>query len=531
MASSVAGQSWDWPVLDFSDPAQRQFGDYELLAELGRGGMGVVYRARQRSLDREVALKFIAAGMADPLQVARFLGEARAAAKLVHPNIVPVFEVGSVGEVHYFSMPLIDGETLDARLKRQKPPRAELLALMIKVCEALDYAHRLGLLHLDLKPANILIDPRGEPLVADFGLARQMDADGGVKAQEVSGTPAYMAPEQILIEQYRLTVATDIYALGALLYRSLSGVSPHGEGASADLIRRALAGQIRPLEQAGVDRDLAAVCAVPRARSARPLRQRARAGGGPAPRGGGHRGQRAPPGLARAHPPLDPARTEARAGAGGRLRRDHPRCRKRCRAGAAVGGRAAGRGRAARARPARGRTRRPAVRPFTARRSVASRQRPASQRRSARRRSAPRAARRPGRDRVAAATPAGGSRAPGGSARRLRAGAEGCTGAGAGADAAAQCDRGDGRGLPPAGDRGAGGQGQRRCAGAGGHRRLAGGVEAGPAAARQAVAGPCVGDRSGSPAGAARIGAVLRGSDAGPVRPGRCRRAPGAGGA
>ena len=261
MASSVAGQSWDWPSLDFSDPAQRQFGDYELLAEIGRGGMGVVYRARQRTLDREVALKFIAAGMADPLQVARFLGEARAAAKLVHPNIVPVFEVGSVGEVHYFSMPLIDGETLDARLKRQKPARADLLALMIKVCEALDYAHRLGLLHLDLKPANILIDARGEPLVADFGLARHMDADGGVKAQEVSGTPAYMAPEQILIEQYRLTAATDIYALGALLYRSLSGMSPHGEGASADLIRRALAGQIRPLEQAGVDRDLAAVCA------------------------------------------------------------------------------------------------------------------------------------------------------------------------------------------------------------------------------------------------------------------------------
>ncbi|MBL8881368.1 MAG: serine/threonine protein kinase, partial [Phycisphaerales bacterium] len=146
--------------------------------------------------------------------------------------------------------------------KRQRPPRAEMLPLLIKVGEAVDYAHRLGLLHLDLKPANILIDARGEPLVADFGLARHMDAEGAVKAQEVSGTPAYMAPEQILIEQYRLTVATDIYALGALLYRCLSGVSPHGEGAAADLIRRALAGQIRPLSEVapGVDRDLAAVC-------------------------------------------------------------------------------------------------------------------------------------------------------------------------------------------------------------------------------------------------------------------------------
>lgn len=263
MASSVAGASWAWPTLDFSDPEQRRFGDYELLAELGRGGMGVVYRARQHSLDREVALKFIAIGMADTLQVARFLSEARAAARLVHPGIVPVFEVGSVGEIHFYSMPLIEGESLETRLQRQPLARNETLTLLLKVCEAVDYAHRLGLLHLDLKPANILIDARGEPLVADFGLARHMDADGGVKAQEVSGTPAFMAPEQILIEQFRLTAATDIYALGALLYRCLAGVSPHGEGAAADLIRRALAGQIRNLRELapGVDPDLAAICA------------------------------------------------------------------------------------------------------------------------------------------------------------------------------------------------------------------------------------------------------------------------------
>ena len=262
MATSVDGKPWIWPTLDFNDPAQRRFGEYELMAELGRGGMGVVYRARQPSLDREVALKFIAAGMADTLQVTRFLGEARAAARLVHPNIVPVFEVGSIGEVHYYSMPLIEGETLEARLQRQPPVGSEMLAILVKVCEAVDYAHRLGLLHLDLKPANILIDARGEPLVADFGLARHMDADGCVHAQEVSGTPAFMAPEQILIEQYRLTAATDIYALGALLYRCIAGVSPHGEGSAADLIRRALAGQIRRLRELSpsVDRDLAAVC-------------------------------------------------------------------------------------------------------------------------------------------------------------------------------------------------------------------------------------------------------------------------------
>lgn len=193
---------------------QRRFGDYELLAELGRGGMGVVYRARQLSLDRIVALKFIAAGLSDTHQVTRFVGEARAAARLVHPNIVPVFEARSVDEIHYFSMPLIEGVSLEQRLQQEPLATPELLRLMLRVCEAVDYAHRLGLLHLDLKPANVLIDERGEPLIADFGLARHMDANGAVEAQEVSGTPSFMAPEQILIKQYRLTAATDLYDSG-----------------------------------------------------------------------------------------------------------------------------------------------------------------------------------------------------------------------------------------------------------------------------------------------------------------------------
>jgi hypothetical protein len=262
MADSVAADGqWRWPTLDFADPQQRRFGDYELLAELGRGGMGVVYRARQLSLDRIVALKFIAAGLSDTHQVARFVGEARAAARLVHPNIVPVFEVGSVDEIHYFSMPLIDGESLEQRLQ-QPMATPELLRLVLRVCEAVDYAHRLGLLHLDLKPSNVLIDERGEPLIADFGLARHMDENGAVQAQEVSGTPAFMAPEQILIKQYRLTAATDLYALGALLYRCLGGASPHGEGQADELIRRALAGRIRPLSELApkISPDLAAVC-------------------------------------------------------------------------------------------------------------------------------------------------------------------------------------------------------------------------------------------------------------------------------
>lgn len=262
IADTSTGTAPNWPRLDLSDPAQREFGDYELLEEIGRGGMGVVYRARQRSLAREVAIKFIADWFADPTGVARFLAEARAAARLLHPNIVPVHEVGSVAGMHYFSMPLIRGRSLASLLDAGVMPSTDATALLLKLCDAIDYAHRLGLLHLDLKPANVLLDERGEPLIADFGLARHMDAKGGVDAQEVSGTPSFMAPEQILIKQYRLTPATDIYALGAILYRCLTGVSPHGEGNPDDVLRRAAAGRIRPPRQIDpkIPRDLDAIC-------------------------------------------------------------------------------------------------------------------------------------------------------------------------------------------------------------------------------------------------------------------------------
>ncbi len=262
MGADVAPGEATWPRLDLDDPAQRAFGDYELLEEIGRGGMGVVYRAHQHSLDREVAIKFIAAGIEDSFNVARFLAEARAAAKLMHPNIVPVHEVDSIDGLHYFSMPLVRGHSLATQLNAGPLAPAQATALLLKLCEAIDYAHRLGLLHLDLKPANILLDERNEPLIADFGLARHMDNSGGVDAQEVSGTPAFMAPEQILIKQYRLTPATDIYALGAILYRCLTGASPHGEGKPDDVIRRAAAGRVRPPRElnAAIPRDLDAIC-------------------------------------------------------------------------------------------------------------------------------------------------------------------------------------------------------------------------------------------------------------------------------
>jgi len=262
LAPGTSGGVAAWPRLDLADPRQREFGDYELIEELGRGGMGVVYRARQKSLERDVAIKFIADWFADSSNVTRFLAEARAAARLLHPNIVPVHEVGSVEGVHYFSMPLIEGRSLESLLDDGALSTDAMIRLLLKLCEAIDYAHHFGLLHLDLKPANVLIDPRGEPQIADFGLARHMDDRGGVDAQEVSGTPSFMAPEQILIKQYRLTRATDIYALGAIMYLCLTDHSPHGEGAADDVIRRAAAGRIRPPRElnAKIPRDLDAIC-------------------------------------------------------------------------------------------------------------------------------------------------------------------------------------------------------------------------------------------------------------------------------
>lgn len=226
-----------WDNLDLNDPDDRLFGDYELLERIGRGGMGVVFRARQRSLGREVAIKFIVGSLADNARaVERFLAEARAAARLHHPNIVPVLEVGSIEGMHFFTMPLMRGMTLAQRMAGANLSEADAVTLVLRLGSAVDYAHSLGLLHLDLKPANILFDEHDQPLIADFGLARHMDEDGGIDADEVSGTPGYMAPEQGLGGSGRLGRQTDVYALGAILRELLSNPG------------------------AQVDRDLAAIC-------------------------------------------------------------------------------------------------------------------------------------------------------------------------------------------------------------------------------------------------------------------------------
>ncbi|MEO8743353.1 MAG: serine/threonine-protein kinase [Lysobacteraceae bacterium] len=263
LAQAVLPEAMLWDELDLDDPDDRRFGDFELLERIGRGGMGVVFRALQVSLGREVAIKFIVGSLADnPRAIATFFAEARAAARLHHPYIVPVFETGKLDGMHFFSMPLLSGRTLAHRLVAGRMPTGEAIELMLKLCAAVDYAHGFGLLHLDLKPANVLFDERGQPLIGDFGLARHIDSDGGVDALDISGTAAYMAPEQIDPGKQRLTQRTDVYALGAILYELLVGHSPHGDGAAEAQMQAALSGSIvspRTIDPA-IGKDIDAIC-------------------------------------------------------------------------------------------------------------------------------------------------------------------------------------------------------------------------------------------------------------------------------
>jgi WD40 repeat protein len=233
--------------LDLTDPAQRQFGDYELLELLGEGGMGAVYRARHLPLDRCVAVKLLSAGpWASRDFIVRFEREAQNAARMQHPNIVTVFEVGDHDGLHFFSMRLVEGHSLSTLLKcgEHFAPKAAA-ALMRTVAEAVAYAHSLGVLHLDLKPGNVLIDGSGTPHVADFGLARRLDSAPMIANDEVSGTPSYMAPEQAQVCSSQLTAATDVWGLGAILYELVTGAPPFRADTAQATLKLVLEGQVR----------------------------------------------------------------------------------------------------------------------------------------------------------------------------------------------------------------------------------------------------------------------------------------------
>jgi WD40 repeat protein/tRNA A-37 threonylcarbamoyl transferase component Bud32 len=241
-------------------PRVRYFGDYELLEVIARGGMGVVYKARQVSLNRMVALKMILKGeLATPRDLARFRAEAEAAANLDHPNIVPIYEVGEHDGQQYYAMRYVEGTSLSGRPRADSRSEARLVAA---VAGAVHHAHRRGVLHRDIKPSNILVDSAGTPLVADFGLAKRVDADRSLtESGAVVGTPRYMAPEQAAGRK-DLTVAADVYSLGVVLYERLTGRTPFtGETVLAVLRQVRETEPPRPSSLCpGLDRDLETVC-------------------------------------------------------------------------------------------------------------------------------------------------------------------------------------------------------------------------------------------------------------------------------
>ena len=240
------------------------FGDYELLEEIGRGGQGVVYRVHQKSLNRTVALKVIGLGpWATEAHLKRFRREAAAAASLEHPGIVPIHEVGERDGQCYFSMKFIEGGQLDEVVRREPMPIRGAVELLAKVARTVHYAHEHGILHRDIKPGNILLDKNGEPHLTDFGLARLVEAESTVTATlDVLGTPSYMAPEQAAGETTKLSKATDVYGLGAVLYQLLTGQPPFAGGTTYETIKLLLDTDPRPprLLNSKLDRDLSTIC-------------------------------------------------------------------------------------------------------------------------------------------------------------------------------------------------------------------------------------------------------------------------------
>ena len=244
----------------------QKLGPYEIRGELARGGMGVVYRAHHPTLGQDVALKVLGAGqLASRKQLARFLVEARAAARLRHPNIVSVHDVGEDQGQHYYVMDLVSGESLDARIDREGPlPPREAATIVAKVARALHYAHGAGVIHRDMKPANVMLTPEGAPLVTDFGLAKELNHDLMLTtAGQTMGSPGFMPPEQVLGEMERVDARSDVYSLGATLFTLLTGQLPVPGKDGFSVMRATVVTRARALRSLvpGLDLDLELICA------------------------------------------------------------------------------------------------------------------------------------------------------------------------------------------------------------------------------------------------------------------------------
>lgn len=256
----------------------RFFADYELLEELARGGMGIIYKARQLSLNRLVALKMIQSSHLTSAEARlRFRLEIEAVARLSHPHIVPLYESGEHQGIHYFSMRLVEGGSLARQMSggdgarpraarhRRQPFLNSSLSLLrfVAIARAVHYAHQRGILHRDLKPSNILLDADGEPHVADFGLAKMLEQESGVTfTQTILGSPNYMAPEQASTASGQVTIAADVYGLGAILYELLAGQPPFKAATPIETIRKVLDEEPVPPRklQPGIDPDLETIC-------------------------------------------------------------------------------------------------------------------------------------------------------------------------------------------------------------------------------------------------------------------------------
>ena len=260
--SAVASAKADDPGRPI--PTLMDFGDYELLEQIGRGGQGVVFRARQKSLNRIVALKVIGLGhWATEAHLKRFRLEAEAAARLEHPGIVPIHEVGERDGSCYFSMKFVEGGQLDEVVRRAPMSIRQAVDLIAKVSRTVRYAHEHGILHRDIKPGNILLDAKGEPHLTDFGLARLVETESSVtQTLDVLGTPSYMAPEQAVGNNAAVSSVTDVYGLGAVFYQLLTGQPPFAGGTTYETIKLLLDTEPRQprLLNPKIDRDLSTIC-------------------------------------------------------------------------------------------------------------------------------------------------------------------------------------------------------------------------------------------------------------------------------